>query len=291
VAERLARLVAGVWVGQSPTFATNTGVLLDGSEAVLIDPGLTPQDLSAVKSLLRRLESRARFMVLTHGHWDHLVGAASFPASDVMAQRFYVRVIRRHRQDLMRQVARWRDETSTASGVQFKPPQPTVTFDREMTLRLTDRTFVLIHAPGHAPDQCAVFVPDVGLLWAGDMLSDREPPMAMDGIPRYIETLERLRELPVGTLVPGHGTPTRDAATIRRRFEHDLAYLETLHRCVTRCVGRGASLADTLTACGDVSFVQPDSYPNAHVWNIESAFVASGGIAAEGPNGWEKDWL
>lgn len=291
MSEGLTRLVAGVWVGQSPTFATNSGVLIDGSRVVLIDPGLTLRDLSAVKSLLRRRESRARFVVLTHGHWDHLLGAASFPASDVIAQRSYVRVIRSHRQDLMRQVARWQDEASTASSEQFKPPRPTVTFDREMTLRLNDGAFVLIHAPGHAPDQCAVFVPHVGLLWAGDMLSDREPPMAMDGVPRYIETLKRLRELPVRALVPGHGTPTRDAATIRRRFEQDLAYLETLHRCVTCCVRRGVSLAETLTACGDVSFVQPDSYPNAHVWNIESAYVASGGIAAEVPIGWEKDWL
>ena len=49
----LRRLARGVWVRQSATFATNSGVVIDGPEAALIDPGLTPDDVCAVKCLFR----------------------------------------------------------------------------------------------------------------------------------------------------------------------------------------------------------------------------------------------
>jgi hydroxyacylglutathione hydrolase len=283
--------VRDVWVFQSHTYATNSGIILDGSDAVLIDPGLTPEDLELLRRFLRHREARARFVILTHAHWDHLLGAAAFPGCDIVAQQRYLQGIQRHRQDLVRQVTRWQAEEGLVPDTGFLPPWPTVTFDRRVSLHLDNRELILIHAPGHSPDQCAVFVPDVGLLWAGDMLSDGEPPMAMDGIPHYIQTLRDLQGLPIQALVPGHGTPTDEPPTIRRRFRQDVAYLESLQQCVIRQVQRDASMEATLVACREVRFVQPDSYPYAHVWNIESAYAALREKAGKGPIGWEKDWL
>ncbi len=284
-------LWCGVWVHQSETFATNSGVVIDGSDALLIDPGLTPEDLGRIRSLLRQRRATVRFVILTHGHWDHLLGPAYFPDCEVIVQHSYLRMIGEHRRDLMRQVARWQVEGGFLSANEFEPPRPTVIFDRRAVLYLVSRKFVLIHAPGHAPDQCAVFLPEAGLLWAGDMLSDREPPMVMDSVSRYMRTLRHLRALPVRALVPGHGAPTGDPCVIRRRFDQDLAYLDSLWRCVTCQVARGRSCDETMMACRDVRFVQPDSYPNAHEWNIESAYVAAGGMTDGGLSGWEKDWL
>jgi glyoxylase-like metal-dependent hydrolase (beta-lactamase superfamily II) len=280
-----------VWVLQSQTYATNSGVIFDGTDAILIDPGLTPDDLEHLREFLRRRKVRVRFTVLTHGHWDHLLGADIFPRSDVIAQQAYLAERREHFHDVKRQVAHWRAEMDITAGADFAPPRPTVTFDRRMSLYLENRKLILIHAPGHSPDQCAIYIPDVGLLWAGDMLSDREPPMAMGGIPCYLRTLKHLRVLPLRVLVPGHGMPTRDRRTIHRRFEQDLAYLESLQRCVIGQVQQDASLQDVLSACRNVKFVQPDNYPNAHVWNIESAYAAFVGWDGDGPIGWEKDWL
>jgi glyoxylase-like metal-dependent hydrolase (beta-lactamase superfamily II) len=283
--------VCGVWVSQSPTFATNSGIVIDGEDAVLIDPGLTWEDLRRAKRFLRQRGARVRFIIMTHGHWDHLLGPVAFLGVEVIAHRSYLRILDKQRHNLIRQVASWRMGKAAGPVADFVPPRPTVTFANHVVLHVHNRELVLMHTPGHAPDHCAVFIPDVGLLWAGDMLSDREPPMAMDSVPRYIQTLRALHALPVRALVPGHGTPTRDPQEIHRRFRQDLRYLESLQRCVTRQVAQGTSRDETVRACRDVTFVQPNSYPNAHVWNVESAYVALGGMAAEGLIGWEKDWL
>ena len=147
----------------------------------------------------------------------------------------------------------------------------------------------MLHAPGHAPDHCAVYEPSAGLLWAGDMLSDLEVPMPMWRFSAYRATLRHLSELDVRILVPGHGTPTGDPDVISGRFSQDQAYLAAVQTCVSREVDRAASLAEVMGMCGGVPFAQPDDYPHARKWNIEQAYLEAGGEAA-GVVGWEKDW-
>ena len=85
---------------------------------------------------------------------------------------------------------------------------------------------------GHAPGHGAVFLPDSGVLIAGDMCSDMEIPLldtvADDPLGDYRTGLERLASAPgVRQVVPGHGH-VGDAAEFRRRVTADFAYLDAL---------------------------------------------------------------
>jgi glyoxylase-like metal-dependent hydrolase (beta-lactamase superfamily II) len=84
------------------------------------------------------------------------------------------------------------------------------------------------HAPGHG----AVFLPDSGVLVAGDMCSDVEIPLpdleSDDPFGGYREGLRLLGDVPgVTAVVPGHGH-VGDAAEFRRRITADLAYLDAV---------------------------------------------------------------
>lgn len=84
------------------------------------------------------------------------------------------------------------------------------------------------HAPGHS----ALFFPDLGVLVAGDMLSDIEIPLldldAEDPAGDYRAGLELLAGLGgVRWLIPGHGH-VGDAAEFRRRVDLDRRYLDSL---------------------------------------------------------------
>jgi hydroxyacylglutathione hydrolase len=79
-----------------------------------------------------------------------------------------------------------------------------------------------------------VFLPDCGVLIAGDMCSDIEIPLldtvATDPLGDYRTGVERLAAVPgVRQVVPGHGH-VGDAAEFRSRLALDAAYLDTVGR-------------------------------------------------------------
>lgn len=80
-------------------------------------------------------------------------------------------------------------------------------------LRLTvgDQEAVLVHTPGHSDDSLCVFLPETGTLFSGDTLyriSDHQGAYSR----AYLQSLERLAELPVRAIYPGHGAPIRSDA-------------------------------------------------------------------------------
>jgi hydroxyacylglutathione hydrolase len=93
-------------------------------------------------------------------------------------------------------------------------------------------TAELIVHDGHAPGHGAVFLPDTGVLIAGDMCSDVEIPLldtvAADPMGDYRKGLALLGAVPeVRHVVPGHGHPG-DTREFRRRLAADAAYLDRL---------------------------------------------------------------
>ncbi len=236
------------WVAQSSIFATNTGLFLAGGEAYLVDPGIAPAELDAIEAFVIAHGAVVRGILLTHAHWDHLLGPSRFPSATVIAHAAYGAVVRQHGADLQRQVMHWRSLPGGLEKPQpFTPPRPDLTFQQRLVVHLGTLSLIFLHAPGHSPDHCVVYEPSAGLLWAGDMLSDIEVPMPMGRFSDYLATLHALSELEVTVLVPGHGTPTDAPDVIRGRFAQDQAYLGAVRDCASRAVDRGASLVETLT--------------------------------------------
>ena len=89
---------------------------------------------------------------------------------------------------------------------------------------------VLVHA-AHARSHGALFLPEAGVLLAGDMLSDVEIPLldlsADDPVGDYLAALTLLESVGAGTVVPGHGR-VGHGDELRRRIEADRRYLAAL---------------------------------------------------------------
>lgn len=71
---------------------------------------------------------------------------------------------------------------------------------------LGDRSFEVLHAPGHSPGSIALWESRTGILLAGDAVYDGE---LVDDVYHsnpgdYLETMRRLRELPVRVVHAGH---------------------------------------------------------------------------------------
>lgn len=71
---------------------------------------------------------------------------------------------------------------------------------------LGDRAFEVVHTPGHSPGGIGLFEMKTGIFLSGDVIYDG--PLIDDtyhsSVPTYVETLERLRALPVSIVHGGH---------------------------------------------------------------------------------------
>jgi hydroxyacylglutathione hydrolase len=286
MADEFEQLTPWLWVRQSAFEATNSGMILVGDEAVLIDPGIAPDEIERIRAFVRERGAVVQTILLTHSHWDHMLGVAHFPDAKLVAHSAYAATLAREERGLRQSLGDWEREQSIVRHEPFVLPQPDHTFDDVERFELDGQSFTLIHAPGHHADQFVVYHPGDGVLWAADMLSDLEIPFVEHDLPAYRRTLERLRPLTFTTLIPGHGSWTADRAEIAQRIERDQTYLATVDALVAQCLADGLDLAQTHERCAAIPLHHPAINTQAHHANVEGAWLDHGGAGDPATLGW-----
>ena len=225
---RLAEISTGVFVATGDLYVTNSTVVADGGGGCLvIDPAVTVAELAGIASDLRNLALRPRAGFATHPHWDHVLWSSELGDVPRFASPLTVAVAERERGVLIEGVQRSAPAHDLDLFGRLNPldPPDAIAWDGPRAVVVTHQA----HAPGHS----AVFFPESGTLVAGDMCSDIEIPLLdldqADPLGDYLAGLDRLAELPVRRVVPGHGG-VGDGAEFRRRIELDRAYLDDLRR-------------------------------------------------------------
>jgi glyoxylase-like metal-dependent hydrolase (beta-lactamase superfamily II) len=280
-----------LWVQQSRLYHTNSGIVIHQGRACLIDPGIFPAEIAALARLVAVQGATVEAIILTHSHWDHLLGPEHFPGVPVVAHAAYPATVATHGAGQMRTIAAWETRHRVKRRQRFSLPQPTTAVATPTAYTLGDLTLRLDHAPGHWPDQITIYDPANGVLWAADMLSDREIPFVSHSLGAYRATLARLAGLAIGVLVPGHGQATRDRAEIAARLVADSAYLDELQTQVSAAVAGGLSLAETVAACARMPYRHRAANAGPHRWNVASAYRELGGAVGAEPIGWDLENL
>lgn len=208
---RLHEVTPGVLVATSSIMATNTTVLTDGHEALVVDPSWTPDELDSLASQLRERCLRVIGGFATHAHHDHLLWHPDLGAAPRLASPRTAALAREERDGLQQ-----------ALGPSFPPDLKDLMGRVEPTERMPEHcvpdglTVELLIHDGHAPGHTALWLPRRGVLIAGDMLSDVEVPLPFwpDDVPAYRRGLELLSEAAsvARYVIPGHGTVGTDAA-------------------------------------------------------------------------------
>lgn len=222
----MREVATGVFVATAELYTTTSTVVVgaDGG-CLVVDPAVTVADVEAVAGWLssRRLHAVAGWS--THPHWDHVLWARSLGDVVRYATPRAARYAARERQTLMKEVRESAPGHDLSLVARVEPLSGAeVDWDGP-------RTVVVAH-DGHAPGHGALFLPQSGVLVAGDMCSDIETPLldtdATDPLGDYRRGLAALVALPdVRVVVPGHGQ-VADGAEFRRRVEADVAYLDAL---------------------------------------------------------------
>jgi glyoxylase-like metal-dependent hydrolase (beta-lactamase superfamily II) len=229
----LRQVADGVLTHESEFIESNAVVVLGGAGALLIDAGITGDELAAIADDLRRLGQPVVAGFSTHPHWDHLLWHVKLGEGPRYGTARCAAVIR----EVLSNAA-WKDDIA-----EELPPEIEVPLDllglitglpAEATRIPWDGPEVRIiehraHASGHA----ALLIAERGVLVAGDMLSDVLIPMldlsAADPIEDYLAALRLFEGVAgdVDVFIPGHGS-VGGADQLRARIDQDRAYVDAL---------------------------------------------------------------
>jgi glyoxylase-like metal-dependent hydrolase (beta-lactamase superfamily II) len=108
------------------------------------------------------------------------------------------------------------------------PGDRVVAFHAGGALQMGDRSWHIIHTPGHAAAQTVFYQPDTGRLLSADMLLAAAPapvieqPPNREGrrepeLPLFLRSLDALDALTIETVLPGHGRPFSDPHRVMAR--------------------------------------------------------------------------
>ncbi|MBA2764094.1 MAG: MBL fold metallo-hydrolase [Thermoleophilaceae bacterium] len=233
---RAVSIDADALVLTSRIWQTNATVLRCGAEALLIDSPYLPDELELLPSLLGQAGFEVDALLATHADFDHLLGRLAFPdlalgvgESTALRLRAGPGAPQRALRGSDGELYLKRPRPLSLGAIQSLPVPG--------RLELGAEELELHSAPGHTADGTSVFAPWLGVLVAGDYLSDVELPMISPGgsLADYRATLEALIELAerATTIVPGHGS-TLDREAALKIGEADLGYLAALERSEQR---------------------------------------------------------
>jgi glyoxylase-like metal-dependent hydrolase (beta-lactamase superfamily II) len=176
---------ASAWTG--PT--GNNTWLLTGSEPALVDAGVGSRE--HIEALARALDGRplARILI-THAHPDHVSGIPAL-------------------------LDRW-PEARVVHPAQDGEPIPA-----------GDTVLRALHTPGHSPDHYCFLDESTRDVFCGDLVriggTIVVPASKGGSMSQYLHSLDRIRRLAPGRLLPGHGPIVIDpAALLEEYIEHRL---------------------------------------------------------------------
>ncbi|HUK94902.1 MAG TPA: MBL fold metallo-hydrolase [Gaiellaceae bacterium] len=168
------------------------------SEAVVVDPS---GDAAQLRIELARLGATCTAILITHGHWDHLLGVADLAEGTGAPVHMAAdeRALLENLPDLV------------PPGATARSYTPDVLLAGDETLELAEISFETLRVPGHSPGHLAYHAD--GSLFSGDVLfagSVGRTDLPGADHETLVETLRALtHRFPPETVVyPGHGPPT-----------------------------------------------------------------------------------
>jgi glyoxylase-like metal-dependent hydrolase (beta-lactamase superfamily II) len=233
----LRQVAEGVLIHESEFLQTNAVVVHGRAGVLLIDPGVTGDEMACLANDVRELGQPVVAGFSTHPHWDHLLWHAQLGAAPRYGTARCAATVRDQLSDPGAKARITADliPTGIAEQVPLDLLGLITALPAETAQIPWDGPQVRIiehhaHAPGHA----ALLIEERGVLVAGDMLSDVLIPMldlndTADPIEDYLAGLRLLEGVAgdVDVLVPGHGS-IGGADQVHARIGQDRAYVLAL---------------------------------------------------------------
>ncbi len=197
-----AELRPGVFTMPVGAERVNVSLIVGQEKALLVDTGSSPDEGAAIRQAVASATDRPlATIVLTHAHWDHVLGLAAFPGVEIIAHESFPEAVN----------CRENQAHAQMSGIDLTAvPGPTAPLSLIGLRDLGNLTVeIASFGPAHTAGDLVVALPGQKILIVGDLVEAGGPPQfdetsSLDGWGKALDSLYAM--LAETTLiVPGHG--------------------------------------------------------------------------------------
>jgi glyoxylase-like metal-dependent hydrolase (beta-lactamase superfamily II) len=210
--ENTREIAPGVHVipDQRVEFVPNAGIVVGERATLVIDTAMGPRNGDLIVGEARRLGGdRKLLLTTTHFHPEHAFGAQSFPEATYLCNTSQAQEMADKGQEYIEMFSGFGPGLA-ALLADVELITPDITYDGPRArLDLGGLAAELITiGPAHTRGDMVVFLPESGVLFAGDLVEDRFLPIFPDpdanGL-HWLDALDRLEALQPRIVVGGHG--------------------------------------------------------------------------------------
>jgi len=261
---------------------------------VIIDTAGKSVAERARKALMAESHAPVKYILLTHGHADHIGGIDLWKeaGTQIIAQRNYV--------EFVNYVTRLEGFFAPRNAAAFNRPaqdagpwrgnyaakiEPTILFDQKYEFTFGGLEFQLFSTPGETPDHLTVWIPAYKIAFIGDnyagipvaepmsfpnlyAIRGTKPRWALD----WIQSIDKVLELKPDIVLNGHGDPIVGNQEITRRLKRYRDAIQYVHDETVKGMDSGK---DVFTLMREIKL--PASYDLSQVfgkvsWSVRGIY-------------------
>ncbi|WP_420324873.1 MBL fold metallo-hydrolase [Mameliella sp.] len=221
----------------------NLSFVVTGDGVVVINGGASARLARALHDEIRAVTDQPVKLVINENGQGHAMLGNSYWADqgvDILAHAEAIEEIEENGDFILQGMQRYNQDKAEGTRVVV----PNMSFDDEHVFALGEVEFHVLHlGPAHGPGDTQVWIPQWGIVIAGDIaFHERMPPIFADTCTScWIETFDGpFTGLGATYVIPGHGHPTNMAQVTRYTTD----YLKDLRAKIGDHIDEGGDLAD-----------------------------------------------
>ena len=202
-------------------YMVNSVLLIGDTGAIVIDTGLSDEIGAMLAGHFAKLTDKPiKYVINTHHHGDHTLGNAAFPAAKFLSSELC-------RQLMLEDGPTWISILESINERKFPNTRvipADTTYPKKSRTELTLAGIKLVFwvpEAAHTIGDMMIWLPDDQVLLSGDVLVNQVTPSFRDAkLKEWINTLGEVQNLPIKTIVPGHGPlmSKQEAAAMHQRM-------------------------------------------------------------------------